>query len=138
MKRHFANLVLLFMMGAWALPAFSQTVLPYEDVDDLRYQFIAHNFSVDGVEHEIYIKLDCYTGKTWRFSADSPKWAAIAEPSNGRPRGASNMNRYELLPHNYIDTSGDPQEIMLRADSMTGYTWAYRGANGTWQDIPQE
>jgi hypothetical protein len=138
MNKYFLMMLLAAAVGGWAMPAFAQSSVPYDDEEVQRFQFMAHNYSAEGVEHEIYVKLDRFTGKTWRFSADNPKWMTIPEATNGKPRGASNTSRYELYAHNYVDKDGQPQEILIRTDAMSGYTWAYRGANGTWSDIPQE
>src|SRR3990172_7447429 len=48
-----------------------------------RYQFASHNFSVDGIEQEVYLKLDRFTGKTWRFHVSNPRWVQIPEPGQG-------------------------------------------------------
>jgi hypothetical protein len=128
----------MLLLGSLALPSHGQELLtPIQD-DDLRYQFEAHNFIVDGIEQEVYLKLDSFTGKTWRFHVANPRWTAIPEASNGQARGASNAKRYELYPHNYIDQNGDPQELYIRADLVTGSTWIYRGANGTWREVSQD
>jgi len=107
-------------------------------LEDLRYQFMAHNFMVGGFTQEVYIKLDTYTGQTWRFHASEPRWMAISEVFEQYPRDVSSLSRYELHTHDYLDTSGDPQELILRADVVTGHTWTYRGANGTWREVSQE
>jgi hypothetical protein len=98
---------------------------------------MAHNFTAGSVEQEIFIKLDRYTGQTWRFHASNPRWDAIPEASNSRARGASESSRYELLPHDYLDQKGESRELFLRVDMVTGFTWSYQGAAGTWQDVPQ-
>ena len=128
--------ILLLGLSSIAL-AQDELLTPIQD-DDLRYQFEAHNFIVDGIEQEVYLKLDTFTGRTWRFHVANPRWAAIPEASEARARGASNAKRYELYPHNYIDQNGDPQELFIRADLVTGNTWIYRGANGTWRDVTQD
>ena len=140
MCKQFGKLTALWivLVAAWAMPAFAQEVLSPIEEDDLRYQFVAHNFIVDGIEQEVYLKLDTFTGRTWRFHVANPRWTAIPEASEGRTRGASNARRYELYPHNYIDQNGDPQELFIRADLVTGFTWIYRGANGTWRDVTQD
>lgn len=133
--------LLFFGMLFWnahAVPSIGQELLTPIEEDDLRYQFMAHNFIVDGIEQEVYLKLDTFTGKTWRFHVSNPRWASIPDASDSRALGASNARRYELYPHNYIDQNGDPQELYIRADLVTGYTWIYRGANGTWRDVTQE
>ena len=65
--------------------------------EELRYQFSPHQFGANGVLQEIYIKLDCFTGKTWRFHASTAKWTPIAEPESVSPLESSEQNRYELL-----------------------------------------
>ena len=103
---------------------------------ELRYQFLAHAFSVNGTLQEIFIKLDTFTGKTWRFHASSGKWQPIGEPTGGYPRPEESYSRYELLSHDYFDTYGEEQELIMRVDMVAGNSWTYRGANGVWKDIP--
>jgi hypothetical protein len=104
---------------------------------ELRFQFMAHNFSTNGVEQEIYLKLDRFTGKTWRYHASNPRWEPIPEAKNGRPRGASGTSRYELLSHDYFDDKGEAKELYLRVDMVTGYSWTYQGIAESWTDVPQ-
>src|SRR5262245_12105942 len=89
----------MLLLAAWAAPVAAQEVLTPIEQDDLRYQFEAHNFIVDGIEQEVYIKLDTFTGRTWRFHVANPRWTIIAEASDSQPLGASNAKRYELYPH---------------------------------------
>lgn len=140
MKRRIGSVIALgaIVMLAWASRAIAQDASsPFED-KELRYQFMAHNFIVDGIEQEVYLKLDRFTGETWRFHASNPRWVSVPETASGAARESSSQSRYELLPHNYFDQNGDPQELYIRADLVTGNTWVYRGANGTWRDIVQE
>jgi hypothetical protein len=130
-------LLMLMMLGAWTLSTYAQVPAPAEMVDDWRYQFMAHDFTVDGVEQEVYIKLDSFTGRTWRFSISNPKWILIPEQQNGRGLSASNEARYELFAHNYEDKNGEPQEVILRTDAVSGYSWMYRGSDGGWREIGQ-
>jgi hypothetical protein len=106
--------------------------------EELRYQFSPHQFGANGVLQEIYIKLDCFTGKTWRFHASTSKWTSIPEPESGSPLESSEQNRYELLTHDYYDTYGEEQELIMRVDGVTGTAWTYRGANGGWKQVEQE
>ena len=72
------------------------------------------------------------------FHVSTPRWVAIPEPTQGLARLPGTAVRYELYPHNYLDQNGDSQELIVRADSESGYTWMYRGANGSWKDIGQD
>jgi hypothetical protein len=103
--------------------------------EELRFQFSPHVFGVNDVLQEIYIKLDCYTGKTWRFHASTAQWTPIPEPTSGPSLDASEENRYQLLTHDYYDTHGEEHELILRVDGVTGNSWTYRGANGTWKEV---
>ena len=106
--------------------------------EELRFQFIPHVFGVNDVLQEIYIKLDAYTGKTWRFHASSSQWTPIPEPNTAnQAREASEQNRYELLTHDYYDTYGEEHELILRVDGVSGNSWTYRGANGAWKEVTQ-
>jgi hypothetical protein len=109
-----------------------------ENENELRFQIMPHNFMVNGVEQEIFLKLDRYTGKTWRFHASNPRWTVIQEPASGHPRESGKQLRYELYAHDYFDQNGDEQELCLRADLVTGYSWTYRGASGAWKDVEQD
>jgi hypothetical protein len=114
-------------------------VIAAQDPDQyLRYQFLAHAFSVNGTLQEIFIKLDTFTGKTWRFHASTGKWQPIPEPTNGFERPAETYSRYELMSHDYYDTYGEEQELIMRVDMVAGNSWTYRGANGVWKDVPTE
>lgn len=139
MMRHlqFGMLLSMILIGATAVIATAQES-PFGEQKELRYQFMAHNFLVDGVEQEVYLKLDTFTGQTWRFHASNPRWVPVPESSGGYTRESGNQSRYELLAHNYFDQNGEPQELFLRADMVTGLTWVYRGANGTWRDVGQQ
>lgn len=101
-----------------------------------RYEFMAHTFAANGAEFEIYVKLDLYTGKTWRFHAGTMKWTAIAEPDRGRPN-ADEKNRYELHSHDY-SLRGEPTELIIRADLVSGNTWFYRGTYKSWQQVQSD
>jgi hypothetical protein len=119
--------------GEPSLPVPAQTTH-----EELRYQFIPHQFGANGVLQEIYIKLDCFTGKTWRFHASTSKWTPIPEPESGSQLESSEQNRYELLTHDYYDTYGEEQELIMRADGVTGTAWTYRGASGGWKQVEQD
>lgn len=140
MKRPLYCVVMLMMilLGASMLPAKAQVPVPAESVDSWRYQFMAHNFSVEGAELEVYLKLDSFTGRTWRFQVGNPQWSMIPEQTSGWDGSSSNLPRYELFAHNYEDQNGQPQEVILRTDALTGYTWMYRGAEGGWREIGQD
>jgi len=104
--------------------------------EELRFQFAPHVFGVNDVLQEIYMKLDCYTGKTWRFHASTAQWTPIPEPASGASLEASEQNRYQLLTHDYYDTHGEEHELILRVDGVSGHSWTYRGANGAWKEVP--
>jgi hypothetical protein len=127
----------LILIGVMAVDATAQES-PYSEQKEMRYQFLAHNFLVDGIEQEVYLKLDTFTGQTWRFHASNPRWVPVPESTGGYTRESGSQVRYELLAHNYFDQNGEPQELFLRADMVTGLTWVYRGAKGTWRDVGQE
>ena len=42
------------------------------------------------------------------------------------------------MSHDYFDTYGEEQELIMRVDMVAGNSWTYRGANGIWKDIPTE
>lgn len=119
-------------------PEISAAIAAQDPDRELRFQFLAHAFAVNGTEQEIFLKLDTYTGKTWRFHASSGKWQPIAEQANGFPRPEETFSRYELMSHDYFDTYGEEQELIMRVDMVSGNSWTYRGANGIWKDIPTE
>ncbi len=137
--------LMVTLMGVLTLQATAQetiqdaikSVAPNNETQD-RFQIVPHNFTVNGIEQEIFIKMDRFTGKTWRFHASSPRWTVIAEPTTGRAREGDNRARYELLTHDYFDQNGDEQELCLRADLVSGFTWTYRGASGAWKDVEQD
>jgi hypothetical protein len=119
-------------------PTLSLPVPTQATHEELRYQFSPHQFGANNVLQEIYIKLDCYTGKTWRFHASTARWNPIPEPEAASPLESSEQNRYQLLTHDYYDTYGEEQELIMRVDGVSGSTWTYRGANGGWKQIEQE
>jgi hypothetical protein len=136
----FAVAVAATLAVGWAFQATAQAPpMPVnQPKQDLRYQFVAHAYTMNGSDQEVYLKLDCYTGKTWRFHASDPRWIAIPEPSDGHLPEASEQCRYELMTHDYFDTFAVEQELILRVDRVGGYAWTYRGSDGTWQDVPQD
>ena len=101
-------------------PEIAAAVAAQDPDHELRFQFLAHAFAVNGTEQEIFIKLDTYTGKTWRFHASSGKWQPIAEPANGYPRPEETFSRYELMSHDYFDTYGEEQELIMRSRHGVG------------------
>lgn len=119
-------------------PQIAAAIAAQDPEKELRYHFLAHAFSVNGTEQEIFLKLDTFTGKTWRFHASSGKWQPIPEASGGFPRPEDTFSRYDLMSHDYFDTYGEEQELIMRVDMVAGNSWTYRGANGTWKDIPTE
>lgn len=124
--------------GPQTAPQIAAAIAAQDPDRELRYQFLAHAFAVNGTEQEIFIKLDTYTGKCWRFHASSGKWQPIAEPTAGSARPEESFSRYELLSHDYFDTYGEEQELIMRVDMVAGNSWTYRGANGIWKDVPTE
>lgn len=105
---------------------------------ELRYEFKAHNFTVNGAEYEIYIKLDQHTGKTWRFYAGRLKWEEIPELSQRGAPKADDKYRYEMYAHDYHTQNGEPTELFIRADLLTGSTWIYRGTFTSWKVVEQD
>lgn len=103
--------------------------------EQLRYQFAPHQFGVNGVLQEVYVKLDTYSGKTWRFHASAARWTPIPEPTGDTALESGEESRYELLTHDYYDTYGEEQELIMRVDHVTGATWTYRGATGAWKVV---
>lgn len=136
-KRLFFLILFLLTYLAVGRHAGAQEFFDAVDDPEWRYQFMAHNFTTGGVNQEIFIKLDRFTGKTWRFHASNPRWEPIPESSGGRPLGSSDTSRYELIPHDYLDQKGESRELYLRVDMVSGFSWTYQGAGGTWQDVPQ-
>lgn len=116
------------------------TVAPAATTDELdaRFQAMVHDYSVSGFDYEILLKLDTYTGKTWRFHASNARWSPIPEKEGEAPLDGGTIARYELIPHAYLDTNGVEQELYLRFDSVSGRTWTYRGSNGSWREIEQD
>jgi hypothetical protein len=119
-------------------PQIAAAIAAQDPDRELRYQFIAHAFAVNGTEQEIFMKLDTFTGKTWRFHASTGKWQPVAEPTGGFARPEETYSRYELVSHDYFDTYGEEQELIMRVDMVAGNSWTYRGANGIWKDVPTD
>jgi hypothetical protein len=116
------------------------TVSPKVEAADpeIRYQFMIHDYTVNGFDYELHLKLDTFTGKTWKFHASTARWTPIPEKEGSSPLEASSTARYELNPHAYLDTNGVEQELYMRVDTVSGRSWTYRGSNGTWREIEQD
>ncbi len=102
-----------------------------------RYQIDTHDFTYNGHDYEIFLKLDRHTGQTWRFNASNPKWALIAEAKEGPSPEATDHNRFELFVHDYTTESGAAEEMFIRLDKETGQSWTFRGVNPAWQPLAQ-
>ena len=98
-----------------------------------RYEFLPHSYTIGGVSSEIFVKLDQFTGKTWRYDATLPKWRPIADPADALP-AAGEATRYELHSHDYV-VGGEARELLLRVDLMSGRTWSYNGSQTAWTKI---
>lgn len=143
MKRFFWSLMLLTMLvgGGWAIYAGAQEVnaqvQEFEAASTPRFQFIEHYFTqANGVQFEIFLRLDRETGQTWRFHAGRPTWTPIGEPSGTVLASDSGVNRYELKSHEYHDALNQQQELFLRVDYVDGHSWKYRGMADAWEEIP--
>ncbi len=100
-----------------------------------RFEFLAHTFMSGGTQSEIFVKLDQFTGKAWRYDATAPKWQPILEPAEGAAV-LDDESRYELYVHNYV-VNGAPLELIIRVDLMTGHTWNYHGNQKSWSKIDE-
>lgn len=116
------------------------TVAPKAVAEDpeVRYQFMIHDYTVNGFDYELHLRLDTFTGKTWRFHASTARWTPIPEKEGGAPLEGGTFARYELNPHAYLDTNGVEQELYMRVDMVSGRSWTYRGSNGTWREVEQD
>jgi hypothetical protein len=103
----------------------------------LRYQFTDHFFTQRGQQFEIFLRLDKFTGQTWRYHASQPSWTLIPEADGSSP-SLDRENRYELLSHVYRDQLGTEQEMFIRVDYIDGRSWRYQGMAGTWDEIKME
>ena len=126
-------LLLTGMLGAITAYATAQDPPKPITQSTVRYEFLAHSFETSGEEYEIYIKLDQYTGKTWRFHASTMKWTEIEEPKVDVPRPDKKF-RYELHAHDYT-LNGEPIELIMRADVISGSTWIYMGTYKGWRKL---
>ena len=133
-----AAVLLMTVIGGRSNYVGAQETEGLSEKKELRYEFKAHNFIVEGVEYEIFIKLDQHTGRTWRFHAGQLKWEAISEPSKGSAPVADDRYRYEMYAHDYNAQSGAPTELFVRADLLTGRTWIYRGIFKSWKVVEQD
>lgn len=108
---------------------------PAAKADVGRYQIDTHDFSYNGHDYEIFLKLDRHTGQTWKFNASSPKWTLIAEAKEGPAPEATDHNRFELFVHDYTTDKGAAEEMFIRLDKETGQSWTFRGINPAWQPL---
>ncbi len=141
MKQQASKVIVILtivLVGAVYMASAQEPVLPEQPAEDVRFEFMPHNYYAGGFEQEIFLKLDSYTGQTWRFHASNPRWSPIPEPKQGSARQAGIVTRYELFTHDFMDQNGDEQQLVMRVDSVTGNTWTYRGATAAWSDIPQD
>lgn len=106
--------------------------------EEIRYEFYIHDYSANGFDYEMHIKLDNHTGQTWKFHASNARWTPVPERDDKSKPEAGNIARYELMPHLYLDSNGEEQEMYLRVDGVTGRSWTYRGTTGSWREIEQD
>lgn len=133
-KSWLKTVMVLAVMGIAAHYTVAQDVAaPYDDEVQARFEFTPHSFSANGSDWEIFVKIDYFTGQTWRFHGSDPKWTPIAEQEEGAPE-PDKRYRYEMLVHNYI-LNGQPTELVLRVDVVTGMTWVYNGTYEGWRRV---
>ncbi len=127
--------LLLWTLGATPhLQAQSPDLVPAADeAVKERYVFVLHEFSTKGQDLEVLIKLDCFTGKGWRFSGADMKWLPILE-RDGDVVEPAIARRYGLHGHTY-QVNGQPSELMLRVDGVSGTMWVYNGNYDAWKKI---
>ena len=145
MKRTFWTAVLLAitLSGGWTLYVGAQELQKQigfgqeAEAKSPRFQFIEHFFLNEGQPYEIFLRLDCQTGQTWRYHATQSGWAVIKES----PQDAlevDHQDRYELLSHVYRNERGIQLERMLRVDYQSGRSWMNDPALGQWFEIEIE
>ncbi len=131
------SLALLTMIGAYAAAQAPDLPAPtVSRADAPRYQVDTHEFSYNGYDYEVFMKLDRHTGQTWRFHASKATWTPIAEPKDAGPE-PTDHNRYEFFVHDYRKASGGDEEMFLRMDMEAGKTWYYRGVFAGWKELPE-
>jgi hypothetical protein len=102
-----------------------------------RFEIATHDFVKDGVEHEVFIKLDHTTGQAWKMDGSvETRWKPIPEKENERPAVGGGA-RYELYCHDFT-TNGSEQEVYLRFDRQTGKTWVWSGTEPAWKAVEQD
>lgn len=138
-------LMMMLASGSWALYVGAQDfqnllaeTSSSENLDSMRYQFTDHVFLQNGRQLEILLRLDRFTGETWRYHASQSAWSPISEPDNSILPISSGESRYELISHVYRDQLGRELELFVRVDFVDGNSWSYQGMSGSWDPITVE
>lgn len=106
--------------------------------NDNRFQLSTHNYRIKRKTHEVYIKLDRYSGMTWKYNeATSEKWEIIPEGKDYPKLESGNEVRYKLFCHNFYKSNKE-DEIYIRFDMKTGKSWKWCGKQLYWIKIEEE
>jgi hypothetical protein len=138
-----AVLLAITISGGWTLYVGAQELQkqigfsPESEAKSPRFQFVEHFFLKEGQPYEIFLRLDCRTGRTWRYHATQSGWAAIKESLKDVSE-ADYQDRSELLSHVYRNEQGLQLERMLRVDYDSGRSWTFEPTAGEWVDIEVE
>ena len=102
-----------------------------------RFQVAVHDCVKDGTSTEILLKLDRFTGQSWRFEgAREGKWILIPEQNEREKPSSGDASRYELVCHSFTK-DGNDHEIYVRFDRQTGKSWRWSGNEPGWKAIEQ-
>ncbi len=99
-----------------------------------QFQMLSHTFDTSGGSDRVSIKIDRFSGKTWRLDPASVSWLPIAEAdAAAAPEAAANA-RYALQVQ-AGEASKSPTATFLRMDLITGDAWLYTQQQGAWKSL---
>ena len=120
------------------LESLEKRIPAIEEQQNDQFQIAVHNYTADGQDEEVYIKLDRCSGKSWQLrGSERIVWTPIPE-ADPRPTPSKNSaRRYELACHHFTK-DGEKQEIYFRFDRHTGLCWWWNGTQKTWQLVKHQ
>jgi len=134
----FAFLSMLLLLTPVGSVGADQETEPQAAESTDRFDIVTHNFTRDGNEVEVWIKIDRFTGQTWELDGSREmRWKTIPELKESEKPTAGGVLRYELYAHNFTK-GGKDLEVYFRFDRQTGKTWRWSGTDPGWAVVDQD
>ncbi|HEX3526821.1 MAG TPA: hypothetical protein VH988_07120 [Thermoanaerobaculia bacterium] len=129
--------MLLVLMPVGTLDADQETESQGAESTD-RFDIVTYNFTRDGKEAEAWIKIDQFTGQTWKLDGSmGMQWKMIPEQKESEKPVPGGVLRYSLYVHDFTK-GGKAMEIYVRFDRQTGKTWRWSDTEPAWVVVDQD